>query len=182
MRAEIAWIAAISVEKHRPADAETELRPCLTYLPIPEGSSSEAPVIRAGSSRLRKPLSTSVVLFFFVTAVCLRLGIRTAVREIWLRVSRLVNAHCAPHAPKQNRHDEPGDRCKSEGAGGSVSREIPHDCAEYGECDAAKAGAGCVTRRGVLPAPFALQPPFFLPLALVFLDKGGARAEDGRKC
>ena len=46
---------------------------------------------------------------------------------------------------------------------------------------AAEACAGCVKHCGVLPALFALQTLFFLPLALMFLDKGGARAEDGRK-
>ena len=42
--------------------------PAWLYVPIPEGSSSEAPVIRPGPSRPRKPLSSSGVFFFFVTA------------------------------------------------------------------------------------------------------------------
>ena len=82
-------------------------------------------------------------------------------REILFRISRVVNTHCAPHVPKQDRHAEPGDRCKNEGARGGVSREKPHDRAEYGQCDAAEARAGYVKRCGVLPASFALWPPFF---------------------
>ena len=54
-------------DKHCPADAEAELRPYLA-VPIPEGSSSEAPVIRPGPSRPRRPLSSSGIFFFFFTA------------------------------------------------------------------------------------------------------------------
>jgi hypothetical protein len=90
-----------------------------------------------------------------------RFGIRTA-EGIRFRLWRSVNPHCAAHAPEEDRHGKPGDRCKSKGAGGSVSREQPHDCTEYGECDAAEARASCVKRCGVLSALFALQPLLFL--------------------
>jgi hypothetical protein len=71
MRAEISWIAAMrgyvrSIVQPMP---KPSCAPAWLYVPIPDGSSSEAPVIRPGPRRLRKPFSLSPLLFFFLTTV-----------------------------------------------------------------------------------------------------------------
>ena len=92
--------------------------PAWLYVPIPEGSSSEAPVIRPGPSRLRKPLSASVVFFFFVTADLSQ--IRHTNGRKGNPVPRLTFSN-TPHAPEHDRHSEPGDRCQREGTRGGIT-------------------------------------------------------------